>query len=83
MFTKVSLINPLKMFSILLLKPLVLARVSTKKGPMVRISTNSVKLTEFAYYVAEWCLYKETCNKFTQQQQKQTKNPKSLNIFET
>ena len=66
MFTRVSLINPLKMLSILLLKPLVLARFSTKKeGPMVRISTNSVKLTEFAYYVAEWCLYEETCNKFT------------------
>lgn len=67
MFTKISLINPLKMFSILLLKPLVLARFSTKKGPMVRISTNYVKLTEFAFYVAEWCLYEETCNKFIQQ----------------
>lgn len=31
----------------------------------MRFSTNSVKFTEFAYYVAEWCSYKETCNKIT------------------
>lgn len=49
---------------------------------MVRISTNSVKLTEFAYDVAKWCLYKETCNKFTHSTTttKKTK-PKELKHF--
>lgn len=52
------------MSSIFLLKPLVLARVSTRKGPTENFY-NSVKPPEFTYCVAEWCLFKETCNKFT------------------
>lgn len=46
MFTWVSLINPPMMSSILLLKPLVLARVSTRKGPTENFY-NSVKPPKF------------------------------------
>lgn len=43
MFTWVSLNTSLKMFSTLLLKPLLLSRVRTREDPMVRISENSIK----------------------------------------
>lgn len=64
--TWAALIKPPKDIFHFIIKPLLLARVSRRKGPMARISKYFVKLTEFVYYVVEWCLYKETCNKFTQ-----------------